>query len=121
MFISSVLKPAISFKKLGAIQIRDKIRLVKSSKLEQTLFSNPQNTQILKNNISSMQAAKYLSAFGKYAKKIELDPTHIYQYSNGHGKAKIFDLTANKSVINGVKELSQPIKTLFKNVFQKIS
>jgi hypothetical protein len=120
MLISSIPKSAGSFKKLGAIQIGDKIRLVKSSKLEQTLFSNPQNAQIFKNNISSMQAVKYLSVFGKYAKNVELDPTHLYQYSNGHGKAGIYDLTANKCVINGVKELSKPIKTFIGNVLKKI-
>ena len=119
MAISSIPNTMCSFKGLGAIQIGDKLKLVKSSKIEQALFSG-QNINSVKNNLSSMQARKYLSAFGKYAEKIDLDPTHLYQYSIGNGKAKLHDMTADKSIIKGVKELSKPISTLMKNIFKRI-
>jgi hypothetical protein len=119
MAISSIPNTVCSFKGLGAIQIGNKLKLVKSSKIEQTLFSE-QGHNIIKDNLSSMQARKYLSAFGKYAEKIDLDPTHIYQYSSGKGVAKLQDMTADKSIIKGVKELAKPISTLIKNIFQKV-
>ena len=119
MAISSIPNTMCSFKGPGAIQIGNKIRLVKSSKIEQALFSE-QGHNIVKNNLSSIQARKYLSVFGKYAEKIDLDPTHLYKYSNGKGIAKLHDMTVDKSVISGVKELSKPISTFVKSIFQRI-
>ncbi len=120
MSIGSVSNANCSFKGLGAMQVGDKVKLLTSSKLEKTLFANPALNDINKQNLSSIKAKKYLAVFGKFAKKVQLNPEHIYEYSNAHGTAQLYDITADKNVIQGVKKLSRPITTLVKNIFERI-
>ncbi len=119
MSVSSVSN-SCSFKGIGCMQIGEKVKLLRSSKLEKIMFSNPKLVDTFEESLSSKQAQDFLSAFGKYAKKVVLDPTHLYRYDNAHGAAQLLDITTKKNVIQGVKSLKHPIGTLVKNIFERI-
>ena len=107
---------------IGGFQLNEGlIRLASSKKIQKTLFSNPQTTEIVTNYASGKDAKQALDQFGEFAKGISLDPKHAYKYCNVHGAAQLFDMTANKSVIDVVKRLKRPLTTFFReNVFKKI-
>ena len=117
MSVSSISQ--CSFKGIGLVQIGEKVKYASSAKLGKLMFSNPKYKDVITGNITSQKAQGCLSTFGKYARKIELDPTHLYKYSNGHGKAQLFDLTANANVIKGIEKISKPVRAILKNIFKK--
>ncbi|MBR2068433.1 MAG: hypothetical protein IJ877_01595 [Candidatus Gastranaerophilales bacterium] len=98
---------------IGGVAVNGKAKLARSSNIEKTLFSNAKYTDTSVELPSLKEAQAHLAQFGEYAKGVKLDASHIYQYTNAHGAAQLFDKTAGESVVNAVIHLKHPLKTLF--------
>ena len=102
---------------LSGIFANGKMKLASKSHLAKTLFANSKFTETIETDLSAKSAKPFLDLFGKYSKELNLNPEHVYEYTNSYTSAQLVDKTTNKNVILALKEIKRPIGKFIQGFF----